>query len=237
MGKNKAVIRAADATNLQSWKLPAVKGAIVNSNQKEPAVENHSKKGSDDKDARISVEQLEKIRKKAHEEGFEQGITEAKASFQQQTQPLIKHFEEIIEAIAKPLSLIDETIEEELLKIVLLIAKQVIRREIQQQPEQIIAVIRESLAVLPENNDLVKIRVHPDDASCIRQIYQEQFDSNNPNWQLTEDPLITLGGCLIDIKASHLDATIENRMNQIAQSLLASKGSADKARGGSRDAD
>lgn len=221
MTQHKNLYKAAEVAEVESWSLPDMQGNIANS------------KDSDHKRIQQSLstkpqtaKQIEQVRQQAYEEGYAEGVKQGLQQTLQQKSALKEKIISIINKLQYPLNKIDEQIEKELLQLSVLIAKQVVRRELQQDPQQIAAVIRECMAILPSSNTQPKIRLHPDDFRCIQEIYPTANEEGS-GWQLIEDSSISPGGCVVDTHSSHIDATIEARINQISTKML----------GGSRDDD
>jgi len=220
MSSTKAEFSEAEKNQVKSWSLPDIQGDIANAPESDAARIKRLMKSNP-----TSVEVIEAIQQTAYEEGLKLGKQQGKIQFQQQQEILKNKFITIVNAMQHPLHRINDEVDEELLQLCLIISKQVVRRELKQTPQHIAAVIRECLSVLPATELNPKIRLHPDDFACVREIYPSSGDEDGSSWQLVEDSSITPGGCEVDTKSTHIDATIEARINQLANKIL----------GGSRD--
>ncbi len=222
MSSTKANFSEEEISQVKSWSMPDMQGDIANAPESDAARIKRLMKTNP-----TSVEVIEAIQQKAYEEGLKLGKQQGKIQFEEQQEILKNKFITIVNAMQKPLQRINDEVDEELLQLCLIISKQVLRRELKQAPEQIAAVIRECLSVLPSTELNPKIRLHPDDLACVREIYPSSGNEDESSWQLIEDSSITPGGCEVDTKSTHIDATIEARINQLASKIL----------GGSRDSD
>jgi len=222
MANSKNVVKSKDVERFESWSLPDMNGPIANSNDSDQKRIHQTLRKTPQ-----TASQLENIRKQAYKEGFEEGQKQGLEQFKVQSTSLKEKLIQVINKLQKPLAKIDKEVEEQLLQVCVMIAKQVIRRELKQEPEQIAAVIRECLKILPSSNTYPKIKLHPDDYQCVKEIYPNLEDPSDQGWVIIEDSSITPGGCIVDSDSSHIDATIESRINQISIDLL----------GGSRDDD
>ncbi|MGZ4982100.1 MAG: FliH/SctL family protein, partial [Methylobacter sp.] len=83
---------------------------------------------------------------------------------------------------------------------------------------QIIAVVRESISVLPLASQKISLKLHPDDAELVRSALA--LDEMSSSWAIVEDPLITRGGCEVDTDISHVNATVEHRLAAVIATLL-----------------
>lgn len=147
--------------------------------------------------------------------GFDKGRTEALEEGRQTMQRL----GQIMAHLQAPLKDCNEETEEELLRLCLAIAQQMVRREIQVNPGEIIPLIRETLALVPSHAISTTLHVHPDDARLIRELLAPA--EGGTQWSLKEDPLITPGGCYVETEKSRIDATLESRLKALAASVLA----------------
>ncbi len=222
MTRSRNLYKSNEITGVESWPLPDMQGSIANAHESDQLRIKQSEATRPQ-----TASQLEQIRQQAYEEGFSEGVAQGLEQTLQQKSALKEKIITLINRLQHPLQIIDQQVESELLQLCILIAKQVVRRELQQDPQQIAAVIRECMAILPGSDTQPKIRLHPDDFRCIQEIYPTTDHDEEMGWQLIEDSSITPGGCMVDTRASHIDASIEARINQISSKML----------GGSRDDD
>lgn len=190
----------------------------------------------------LTVEQIEAMQKQAYDEAFEQGRqqgyqqglkqgyekghqqgleTGRKEGYEESQHLLKKQVSELnslLEALAEPFKKLDEQVEAELIKLVIAIAKHIIRREIKLDPGQIVAVIREAINVLPLATQKITLNLHPEDAELVRSILK--LDENPPPWILKDNPLISRGGCIVETDASTVDASLEKRLSAVVTNLL-----------------
>ena len=77
-------------------------------------------------------------------------------------------------------------------------------------------MIHEALEFLPVSARNVRIRVNPKDHQLLQQgdIAAEQQD-----WNLIADGKVSRGGCLVESDTSHIDASLETRVQQIIERL------------------
>jgi len=174
----------------------------------------------------LTADQLEQLQKEAYQEGFEQGKKEgfeyghkeALSEGREQIRESVQHFESLLETLDSPLRQLDDQVERELVDLVIAMVRQLVRREIKSDPGQIIGVVRESLAILPVSSRHIRVLLHPEDASLVREI----FDLNDADlgWKIVEDPVLTRGGCRIQTETSQVDASLESRLAAVIAPLL-----------------
>jgi flagellar assembly protein FliH len=217
-----------DALNL--WRLPDVPksgGMVGNPSSSIP---------------HLTVNEIESTQKQAYEEafalgknegfqqGFEQGLIEGgKKGYEENLELLNKKADEfagLMQSLSEPFKTLDEEVEKELVKLAISIANQIIRREIKLDPGQVIAAVREAINVLPLSSQKIMLYLHPEDAGLVRSVLS--LDEMSTPWGITEDPLITRGGCKVDTDVSHVNATVENRLAAIIATTLGGERERDK---------
>ena len=118
-----------------------------------------------DKAGMVTAQQLESLQKQAYDEGFNKGkkegfdagFSEAKEKGHQQglkegqeeVAQIVHRFEQIMQFLAEPLEEMNHCVEDELFALSMATAKQIIRREVQTDPGQIVAVIKQAILALP----------------------------------------------------------------------------------------
>jgi len=152
--------------------------------------------------------------KEGKAEGLDQGYAENKHLLQEQ----VARFISLLESLSEPFEELDEHVEQSLAKLAMLIAKQVVRRELKLDPKQIVAVVKETVKALPVAHQKITLSLHPDDVDLIREAMSLEEDT--PTWVLVEDPLLTRGGCVVATETSHIDATVENKIAVIIATVL-----------------
>ena len=190
----------------------------------------------------LTARQLEELQKQAYEEGFKQGKEEGyKAGFEQAQEEgrqqglkdgqeevvqIVHRFEQIMKFLAEPLLQMNQCVEKELFGLAMATAKQIIRREIQTDPGQIVAVIKEAIHALPSGSNNIKVYLHPADAQIARdslKLSQSSDSDVEQSWNIIEEPILTRGGCQIETESSQIDASIETRLAEIAARIMGSE--------------
>ncbi|MCP4875986.1 MAG: flagellar assembly protein FliH [Gammaproteobacteria bacterium] len=163
-----------------------------------------------------TVADIESLRRQAEEEGFQQGLIRAQQEAGELQQRLLK----LIEFFENPLQSLNEDIEHQLTQLAVTLAQQLVRRELKIEPGEIIGLIRDSVKLLPGNTRNITILLHPEDARLVRNALSLEPGDEEHNWKLVEDPMITRGGCQISAPPSSINATLENRLSELAASVL-----------------
>jgi flagellar assembly protein FliH len=126
---------------------------------------------------------------------------------------LAKHIanaEKLLEALAAPLRELDDKTERELCQLALAIGKQLARRELAADPSQVIAIVRDTVGLLPANARQVRVHLHPLDAAVVRD--RLALPGQDAAWAIVEDPVMGRGGCRVSTENAQIDGRLESRV-------------------------
>jgi flagellar assembly protein FliH len=193
------------------WELPAMRGPVL-------AARGNGKRPGD----------LQEEDQLAWQAGFEAGQARGLksgldaaavqiAAQQAVLEQSIASVQRILEALATPLRDLDQATEAELLRLTLSIGKQLARRELTADPSQVIAIIRDTVALLPTSARHVRVHLHPLDAVVVRA--QLSAPGQEPAWTIVEDPVASRGGCRVSTDHAQIDARIESRVAALLAEL------------------
>ncbi len=163
-----------------------------------------------------TAEEIEKWRKDAEAEGFAEGLEKA----EEEMQPLKQRLHKLIDFLEQPLQALNEEVELQLTQLAVSLAQQLVRRELRIEPGEIVGLIRDSVKLLPANARRINILINPEDASLVRSALSIDPNDDEQSWKLIEDPIITRGGCEIKTETSIINVTLENRLSELAASVL-----------------
>ena len=170
----------------------------------------------------LLVPQRKNIFNEKVKNGYEEGIKKAEAEILE----IKKSFENICSCIIKPLKENDEKVVQSLANLSILVSKQIIRRELQVDSNQVVSIVKEAIKQLPLEKNRLIIHLNPRDISIIRKVFSE--DDFAESYSLVEDPSIEMGGCKVATEDSVIDASIETQVAQIATSILGGQRSEEK---------
>jgi flagellar assembly protein FliH len=172
-----------------------------------------------------TVQELEEVEQRAYEEAYAKGRTEGLQAAERETRPQlqqlqarIERMDAIISSLAKPLQDLDPEVEDQLVQLALTVARHLVRRELRIDPAQVIAIIRETVALLPASARDVRVHLHPEDAAVVRE--KLATPTGERAWTIAEDPVMSRGGCRITTETAHIDARLETRIGTVVSALL-----------------
>lgn len=172
-------------------------------------------------------EQQEKIRQQSYEKSYVKGYMEGLAKGQEEINVHVRNIQALLASLAMPLSGLDDQVVDELVQLCMITVKQLIRRELKTSPGEIVAVVREALSLLPDTATDITLELHPEDAKILRETLA--LSESNPSWNISEDVLLSRGGCRVLTNSSRIDATIEKRINTVIAEVMGSERKMDDA--------
>lgn len=158
-------------------------------------------------------EESENIKKSAFEEGYRLGLEKASEDldvFRKELSNFMNAKQDVFEYIAP-----------DILEISVDIAKKIIKKEVESDPQVLINTIVDVLRTVSKNEAKINIRVHPQSVQIIKDtipniIYQYGIDSKI---NVISDPSITEGGCVFQTSNGIVDASIDTQMEIIKKAL------------------
>lgn len=162
---------------------------------------------------------------KGFEDGFAQGRAQATIEAQRQMADYIQHegqqaashFAQLFGSAQQQISDAEQSIALGVLELACELARQVVRRELSINPNAVLPVIRESLAVLLSDSKTTVIRMHPLDLDVLADDLRQEF--SNVVINLVADATLTRGGCLAEASGTVIDGTVERRWQRSVASL------------------
>lgn len=153
--------------------------------------------------------------------GYAAGLARAQAETQTRIQELdarVRQLDAVLQHLAQPLKALDADVERQLLQLALTVGQQLARRELQTDPAQVVAIVRQCLEQLPVNAREVRVHLHPQDAECVRERLAPP--GGERAWSLVDDPTLARGGCVVRSEHSQIDARFQSRLAALAASAL-----------------
>jgi flagellar assembly protein FliH len=187
------------------WELPQINGPVLARNRR--------------------VVDLSGIEREAWDKGYAEGRDAAIAAVRKEHQATqveldrrVQNLASILDFMAKPIAALDSEVQRQLVSLTGAIARHIVRRELKTQPDEIVAVIRETVALLPMTARDIRVHLNPEDAKLVRTRVVEA--GSERSWNVAEDPLISRGGCRVSTENSTIDATVEQRIGAAIAAAL-----------------
>ncbi len=166
----------------------------------------------------MSVTQLEALQKQAYDEAYAVGLQEGEAAGVAKSNVEAQRLDGLIQQLARPFEALDDCVEKQVVQLAMIVARNIIRRELKTDPTHVIGAVREALAVLPVSSRDVRVKLHPEDAELVRK-YLKPVEGERA-WNIEEDPVLTRGSCRVDTEFSHVDARVESRLSALIAAMF-----------------
>ncbi len=152
--------------------------------------------------------------------GFQAGREEGLAAGKAEAEQIVSSLLSVAQQMAHPYKELDEVVTRELAKMSMLLAEQIVRRELSQDTRIIEGLVEEALSTLYKLEGEIVIFLNPSDAKLVEEFSPESLEGKN--WKIVEDPNLHPGGCQVKTPTSFVDASVEKRIESVFASLVES---------------
>ena len=158
-------------------------------------------------------EEAENIKKSAFDEGYRIGLEKAQSD--------IERFKTNLGQFLSAPKEVFEYIAPDILEISIDIAKKIIKKEVESDPQVLIETIMDVLKTVSKNEPKINIRVRPQNAQFIKDTlptvtYQYGIDAKI---NIIADPSVEEGGCVLQTNNGIVDASIDTQIEIIKKAL------------------
>jgi flagellar assembly protein FliH len=168
--------------------------------------------------AHLRLESAEReAAKKGREEGREDGFKEGRAEVQR----LVDRLHVILERAMNKRAEILEEAEAQVVELVLLVAKKVVKVISENQKSVVVQNIAQALRKLKTKSDVV-IRVNLADLELATEHVKDfvQLTENAKRITIVEDTTVDRGGCVIETDFGEIDARISSQLHELEEKIL-----------------
>lgn len=166
-------------------------------------------------------ELVNEARQSGYQDGYRNGLAALESYKQTQAAQMAAYMSEQVGALASDFHRRLESLEQQLAGrisgVALELARQVVRTELQVNPEVVVAVADSALGALLTSARQVLVRIHPEDHALAQAHLTEMLAARGA--RLVPDAGVNRGGCLVESDIAVIDATIEARWSRAAASL------------------
>lgn len=170
----------------------------------------------------MSVEERAALVEEGYASGFAEGQKTATEAAQARVSQSLAMIDKLIEQVQATASLEPSMLEENIAALAVIVARQIVAREVATTPEIITELVRRTLTEFPIDQAL-RIRVNPMDLSMLTaaNAQDKQPITGNRETSWFADPRIARGGCLVEgrdrIIDGRIDAALERAYHHMAQ--------------------
>jgi flagellar assembly protein FliH len=173
-----------------------------------------------------------RVWQEAETAGRAAGLAAARAEIdagQRQLEATSRALEAALQALSRPLAQIDDAVHAQIATLAVALARSLLRRELRTDPSQVIAIVRDTVGLLPVSARGVRVLLHPEDAALVRQ--RLSVAGPEQAWTVVDDPVLSRGDCRVHTEYAEIDARIETRLNEALALLQGDERDASRSEG------
>ena len=218
-----------------------LKSAEIEKKQAEAQKKNREKEkvedvSPEDKPQPMTAEQLQVLSEEARQEGYAEGYAEGLKKGTDQglekgtKQGQKKAYDEtkaemmdtqnrlrgIAQSLFEPMQQQTELLENTIVDMAMMLARNLIRQEITQSPLVLFNVVQRAVNALPIGEKNITIVLNDADAELMENV----LTAKKSSWKIERDNQVTSGGCMVKTENSFIDYEIENRLKQYLDEVM-----------------
>ncbi|PHQ57973.1 MAG: hypothetical protein COA29_02285 [Porticoccus sp.] len=156
----------------------------------------------------------------AQSRGFQIGKWEGLEMGKAEAEQLVKHLSGLLDEMAHPFQSLDQVVIRELANMAMLIARQIVRRELTVNSDVVTDIAAEALSTLSSLQGEIEVFLNPGDRKLVQEMAPALFEGKP--YKLVDDPDILPGGCRMKTPISYVDASVERQMEMVFGTLIES---------------
>jgi flagellar assembly protein FliH len=199
------VVPRDQLTAYDRWELPVLEERLQRA-----AEQLAGSKPAADSEPLPTAGDLHALQERAWGEGWQAGLEEGRAAVNARLALLSRAIEQASGLLAEA----ETTLAPRLLNLVVAMTREVIRAELRLQPEALLVVLREALAVMPRGKQSPNVHLHPEDVAWLRE-----HPGVDRAWQLIADEGLGRNACRIEMGDSVVESALADRWTKVLQSI------------------
>jgi flagellar assembly protein FliH len=170
---------------------------------------------------------LAQIERSAFENGFHQGEKAGMEIADKKAEALMRRYGDSILELGRAKSAVYGEVEREVVRLAIEVAKKIVHREIQADPEIVQTLVHVALSHAAERSP-VTVRVHPLDHRALLDKHPGWAEESGDGREvvIVADKTIERGGCLIQTECGDVDARIEEEFREVERAFFEGEGHA-----------
>jgi flagellar assembly protein FliH len=164
---------------------------------------------------------VDEVTKEAYKKGFDQGREEGFKEGKAEVDRLVHRLHLILDRAMDKRGQILEQTETQVIELVLLIARKVVKTISENQKNVVISNIGQALRKLKTRSDVI-IRVNLADLQLATEHTKDfiELAENAKNLAVVEDTAVDRGGCIIETDFGEIDARISSQLHELEEKIL-----------------
>lgn len=151
------------------------------------------------------------IKENAQEQGFQQGLAQARAEIEELRATLANLMNGREEAL--------QSVAGEIGSMAVEIATRIIKTEVSCDETLVMAMVKDTIQKMGRNTKSVLVKVNPDDASNVRKFLKEEDSIPNLNAEIIvmDESTVDLGSCIVETNSGLIDASFSTQLGILRQ--------------------
>ena len=149
-----------------------------------------------------------------HKAGYSDGFESGQAAARAEMAATVDAIDNVLSSLSEPIKMIDLQVQQSMHDVVIGVAQYLFRAQLAAQPDWILRLVQDALNTLPIAEPDLTVFVNPLDAEAIREVL-----GGEPSWRMVTQEGMSRGGCRVEQGACTIDATLENRLQELLESI------------------
>lgn len=171
--------------------------------------------------AKSDSEEMERLsREKGFNDGYEEGLQKGLESGQNELGAVVESLKSAIQEMRELKEDLHDKVKDELVDLIIDTTGKIVASEIETNRNVVVNTVKNALEKV-RDKDRIIVRLNPEDIESIKVHKQEllnQIDGIN-HLEVTEDPKISRGSCLVESDSGKIDARVETKLLRVGEAL------------------
>lgn len=164
-----------------------------------------------------TAEEIEAIERQAQEEGYQSGLAAGRLAAELE----VNQLRALLTGVSEACRGAEVQLAEDVLDLALVVARQLVRNELQVDRAFLLPAIREAIAGLPTVREPARLMLNPEDLTTISALLGSELPTDY--WRFVPDAALSLGSCRIESSVTSIDLTLTTRWNSLLRVLSRNK--------------
>ncbi|MBS1156343.1 MAG: hypothetical protein H6R07_2267 [Proteobacteria bacterium] len=160
-----------------------------------------------------TAEEIEAIERQAQEEGYQSGLAAGRLAAELE----VNQLRALLTGVSDACRGVEVQLAEDVLDLALVVARQLVREELQVDRAFLLPAIREAIAGLPTVREPARLVLNPEDLTTISALLGSELPSDY--WRFIPDSSLPVGSCRIESSVTSIDLTLATRWDNLLRVL------------------
>jgi flagellar assembly protein FliH len=159
---------------------------------------------------------IQKRVQESRDAGYREGVTAGKNQASAEVKLTMEKLAQSIHHLSECRPMLRDQAEADIVRLALAIARRVLNRELNTDPDSIVGLVKVALSKL-RLQEVIRVRVHPSHQKVLKELLSRS--GSCPHIEITSDPAIELGGLLFETSRGEFDASVDIQLKEIERGL------------------